>query len=482
MDRNRLYYGDNLEILTKHIADESVDLVYLDPPFNSNRDYTAIFSKGRSPDEVRAQIEAFDDTWIWTPETEQHYSEFCASAPGIVVDTLSAFRKLLGTNSAMAYLVNMAPRLQQLHRVLKPTGSLFLHCDPTMSHYLKILLDAIFSPPGGFINEIIWSYKSGGASKKHFSRKHDVILFYAKNHRKKKFNTLKMKSYNRDLKPYRFRGVEEFQDSIGWYTMVNMTDVWPIPMVGRTSKERLGYPTQKPISLLLRLIEATTDPGDIVLDPFCGCGTTVDAAQRLKRKWIGIDITYIAIDLILNRLKFTYGPPIMDTIEVFGIPRDLASAGALFSRSPFDFERWAVSLVEAEPNQKQVGDRGVDGVARFPIGLQGQYGRVLVSVKGGKTVVPSMVRDLAGTIEAQNAEMGILITMDTPTRGCIDAANRGGTYKHPFTGQVFPKIQIISVPELLNGKKPQMPLTVLPYILAERFIPPAAETESLPFD
>ncbi|MBZ4557639.1 restriction endonuclease subunit M [Mycobacterium avium subsp. hominissuis] len=480
MDKNQLYYGDNLEVLKQYVKDESVDLVYLDPPFNSNRDYTAIFAKDRPEDEAKAQIEAFEDTWVWTPETERQYNDFLSSTPGIVVDTLSAFRTMLGENSAMAYLVNMTPRLLELHRVLKPSGSLFLHCDPTMSHYLKILLDAIFARPGGFVNEVIWSYKSGGASKKHFSRKHDTLLFYAKDLKKKKFNVLKMKSYNRDFKPYRFKGVEEFQDEIGWYTMVNMTDVWPIDMVGRTSSERLGYPTQKPVALVKRVIEATTDPGDVVLDPFCGCGTTVDAAQRLGRRWIGIDITYIAIDLITKRLIHTFGPSIMDSIEIYGIPRDLGAARALFAHSPFDFERWAVSMVGAEPNQKQVGDRGVDGVARFPLG-GGKYGRVLVSVKGGKTLNPGMVRDLAGTIESQNAQMGILITMEPPTRGVIQAVNVGGTYTHPGNGQVYPKLQVISVPELLDGKKPQVPPTLLPYIPAER-LAQVDETDTLPFE
>ncbi|MGY4648398.1 DNA methyltransferase [Mycobacterium sp. URHB0021] len=465
----------------EHIGTETVDLIYLDPPFNSNKNYSAIFSRDRTEDENAAQIQAFEDTWRWTPTTDAQYDEFIIQASGTVADTLAAFRNLLGENSAMAYLVNMAPRLVELHRVLKPTGSLYLHCDPTMSHYLKILLDAIFAPPGGFVNEIIWSYKSGGASKAHFSRKHDTIFLYAKDNKKRKFNTQKEKSYNRGFKPYRFKGVEEFQDDVGWYTMVNMVDVWQINMVGRTSSERLGYATQKPLKLVERIIEASSDAGDLVLDPFCGCGTSVDAAQRLNRRWIGIDVTYIAVDLIAKRLEHTYGKKILDTFDIIGNPKDVTGARALFAQSPLDFERWSVSMVGAEPNQKQVGDKGIDGVARFPLGAKGQLGRVLVSVKGGRNLNPSMVRDLAGTVQTQNAQMGVLVTLEPGTRGVQDAINRGGTYKHPGNGQVYPKLQHITIAELFEGKRPNLPPTVLPYIAAQK-LPEVAEADTLPFD
>ncbi|WP_235215815.1 DNA methyltransferase [Mycobacterium kyorinense] len=232
---------------------------------------------------------------------------------------------------------------------------------------------------------------------------------------------------------------------------------------------RLRYPTQKPLKLLERIISAGSNPGDVVLDPFCGCGTTVDAAQRLDRHWIGIDITYIAIDLITKRLRHTYGDKILDTFDVpFGIPKDVTAARALFAQSPFEFERWAVSLINAEPNQKQVGDKGIDGVARFPLGVKGQLGRVLVSVKGGKTLNPSMVRDLSGTIDTQKAAMGVLITLEPATKGVQDAMDHGGVYKHPANGQTYPRLQHITIKELLDGKKPQTPPTVLPYIAAEK--------------
>lgn len=462
-----LFYGDNYDVM-RTLPSESVDLIYLDPPFNSARNYSVIFDKhGQQDIDVTAQIQAFEDTWHWTQLTDQQYREFITTAPREAADALAAFHALLGQNDATAYLVNMAPRLVEMRRLLKDTGSLYLHCDPTMSHYLKILLDAIFGT-GNFINEIIWTYKSGGASKNHFARKHDVIFFYARDAKKKHFVIPKQKSYNRGMKPYRFKKVKEYQDDKGWYTMVNMRDVWAIDMVGRTSAERLGYPTQKPLALLERIIEASSNPGDIVLDPFAGCGTTIDAAQKLGRRWIGIDITYIAIDLILKRLEHSYGPQIRNEVEVLGLPRDLAGAQALFKRDPFEFERWAVSQVGGQPNEKQVGDKGIDGVIRFPLNAKGDIGRIIISVKGGKTVTPSMVRDLLGTVEQQRADMGLLITMRPLTRGAQEVIDRSGSYIFPLNDQRFPKLQHISIPEILEGKQPNLPPAFLPYIQAKR--------------
>jgi site-specific DNA-methyltransferase (adenine-specific) len=245
--------------------------------------------------------------------------------------------------------------------------------------------------------------------------------------------------------------------------------VWTdIDSINSGAAERLGYPTQKPLALLQRVLAASTNEGDVVLDPFCGCGSTIDAAQRMGRKWIGIDITYISIDLIAKRLRHTYGEGVRAEFDVYGIPSDVASAQALFEHSPFDFERWAVSLMNAEPNARQVGDRGVDGTARFPLDARGGLGRVLVSVKGGRTVTPQFVRDLQGTVQAQGAQMGVLITMVEATRGVKDAIAHGGTYIHPANGQVFPCLQHVTVSELLRGRLPRMPSTVLPYIPADR--------------
>lgn len=475
---NRLYYGDNLDVLRQHISAETVDLVYLDPPFNSNRSYNVIFNRHDVTADDAAQIQAFDDTWRWTPIVEEQYARYIGGElTGSVADALTSFRLLLGENDPMAYLVNMAPRLVELHRVLKPTGSMFLHCDPVMSHYLKVLLDTIFGFDK-FQNEIIWHHQLGAmAGKAKFPSKHDVIFWYSKG-KSPKFNKLRGEVTPQMDKKY------SHEDEGGRYMMSYgkkyylkggkpYDDVWDIPAIAPTSSERLGYPTQKPLALLERVLAAGSDEGDIILDPFCGCGTAVDAAIRLDRQWVGIDITYIAIDLIEKRLLHTHGDEVVETYEVLGIPRDRASALALFSRSPFDFERWAVSLINAQPNQKQVGDKGVDGVARFPLDARGSYGRILVSVKGGKQLNPSMVRDLGGTVTTQKAEMGVLICNGQPTRGMIDEVNHAGSYQHPHYDQVYPRIQIITISDLLSGRKPVAPPTVLPYIKAFRAKTPA---------
>lgn len=243
------------------------------------------------------------------------------------------------------------------------------------------------------------------------------------------------------------------------------TDIKPI---NNRSREMLGYPTQKPVSLLERIIAVSSNPGDVVLDPFCGCGTTVDAAQRLGRQWIGIDVTHLAVDVITKRLLYTYGSDVFDSIDISGIPKDLGGARKLFAKSPLEFERWAVSMINAEPNEKQVGDKGIDGVARFPLGGRGKIGKLLVSVKGGKVISPSMVRDLSGTVEAHKAQMGVLITLSPATKGVIDAINHGGVFTHPANGQKYPRLQHITVADLLKKKRPQVPPTFLPYIAAQR--------------
>jgi DNA modification methylase len=527
---NKLYYGDNFEMMRESVATNSVDLVYLDPPFNSNRNYNVIFGKNARNEGATAQIQAFDDTWHWTPVTDHQYQQYVAELPVSVGDALTAFRTLLGENDAMAYLVNMAPRLVELRRVLKPTGSIYLHCDPTMSHYLKVLMDAIFGADR-FINEIIWKRSTAHSDAKqgaqHMGRIHDTILFYSST-KSYNFNTATVgydqsyveshyrfieaetgRRYRKDnmtaAKPggdtsYEWRGVRPYSGRFWAYSKakmeeferegrlvytktgmpeykryldempgVSLQDVWTdIDPINARAAERLGYPTQKPLALLERIIKLSSNEGDLVLDPFCGCGTAVDAAQRLGRRWIGIDITYIAIDLIEKRLLHTFGPSISEAYEVHGIPRDLEAAHALFRHSPFDFERWAVSLVGAQPNEKQVGDKGVDGVARFAVDAQGTMGRMVVSVKGGKTVTPQFVRDLVGTVQTQKADMGLLVTMAKPSRGVLDAINHGDNYTWPVNKTVFPRFQVITMEELLKGSRPRTPPLALPYIAASR--------------
>lgn len=525
-DVNRLYFGDNLEVLDEHVADESVDLVYLDPPFNSNRNYSVIFGRNRAEDESAAQIQAFEDTWRWTHTTEVLIGDLSNSAPTRVADALSAYYTLLGESEALAYLVNMTPRLLQLYRVLKPTGSLYLHCDPTMSHYLKVLLDAIFGVQN-FRNEIAWERSGAKNDPKRYGRSHDIILFYGKTDKATTWNpqytpfsdasvaknythveTETGRRYRRGdltaakaggdvdfewhgVRPYagrhwaysrenldqmfaagriefRSTGMPVYKRYLDEQPGVPLQDLWTGIRLTSADKERLGYPTQKPLALLERIIEASSNPGDVILDPFCGCGTTVDAAQRLGRTWIGIDITYLAVDVIMKRLSHTFGNSVFETIKVDGIPKDLTAARALFRNSPFDFERWAVSMINAEPNQKQVGDKGVDGVARFPLGGKGKIGKLIVSVKGGKTINPAMVRDLSGAIDARNAQMGVLITLAPATKGVTDAVNHGGVFTHPANGQKYPRLQHITVADLLAKKRPEVPPTFLPYIGAQK--------------
>jgi DNA modification methylase len=533
---NRLYYGDNLEVLQEHVADESVDLVYLDPPFNSNRSYNVIFAEHASAeDEIAAQIQAFDDTWHWTHVTEQQYQRLInGSVPPRVADALTAFRTLLSENDAMAYLVNMAPRLVELSRVLKPSGSLYLHCDPTMSHYLKIMLDAAFGADN-FENEIIWQRSGAKNDSSRYGRSHDVILFYGVGKRRrwigqylpfgkssidKNYTHVEPETGRRyrrgDLtaaKPggdvdFEWRGVHPYSGRHWAYSRENLErmyaegriefrrtgmpvykryldeqpgvplqDVWTDIRLTSADKERLGFNTQKPVKLLERIITSSSDPGDLILDPFCGCGTTVDAAQRLGRRWIGIDVAFIAIDLIDKRLQHRF-PGSQGTYEILGIPRDLGGAAALFNRSPFDFERWAVTRINARPNEKQRGDRGVDGVARFYLDRK-RVGRVIVQVKGGGTVTPHSVRDLLGTVVTERAQMGVLITMAEPSQGVLAAAGRAGSYTWPVNGGVFPRIQVVTVRELLKAKRPSMPTLILPYGQA---IKTHAESSQAAFD
>jgi DNA modification methylase len=535
--KNQLYYGDNLDVLRESIDPESVDLVYLDPPFNSNRSYNVLF-QSRTGHEAEAQIHAFGDTWTWSQPTEKEYENLIqGGAPAKVADAIQAMYGLLGENDLLAYLVMMTPRLVELHRVLKPTGSLYLHCDSTASHYLRVMLDAVFGAMN-FRNEIIWKRAQTvkgnfGQGSKFFGPQTDTLLFYKKStdctfHQP-------FKPYTQDYMDGAYRHVEaetgrryRLVSMIGpggaakgnpeyevmgirkyWrYSREKMNELIAAGLVVQTkpgtvpnrkyyldegkgvpvqslwddlnslqasSAERLGYPTQKPLALLERIIETSSNPGDLVLDPFCGCGTAIDAAQRLDRRWIGIDITFIAIDLIEHRLANTFGSEVSDTYEVHGIPQDLAGARQLFTESHFDFERWAVSRVSGTPKDAPGGDKGIDGIVRFHADAK-QVGRAVVSVKGGKTVNPGFVRDLDGTITHAKAEMGILVLAYDPTPGMLDAVRHSGTYTLPANGQEFPRLQIITVEQLINGEKPKMPLIYPPYLKAQPHSPTTQET------
>ena len=501
----KLFYGDNLEILRESIADESVDLVYLDPPFNSNASYNVLF---KAPDghESHAQMEAFDDTWHWTDSAERAFDEVMQSGNTNAAEMLRAMRSFLKENDMMAYLTMMAVRLIELHRVLNKTGSLYLHCDPTASHYLKILLDAIFGPTN-FRNEIIWKRSN---PKSHISINFptctDTILRYTKSSKATYHqpyedhdpdyveSAYKYKDENgayrllpllnpNDNRPnltYEFLGVtrvwrwtkERMQKAYDDGIVVQLkpgavpqykkylqdskgrtvTNCWTdIPQAA--GNEALGYPTQKPLTLLERIINASSNEGDVVLDPFCGCGTTVHAAQKLDRQWIGIDVTHLAISLIQKRLRDAFGPI---PIEVHGVPKDLGGAQALADADKYQFQWWAVSLVDALPfgDKKKGADGGIDGLIYFkPDGKATE--KAIVSVKGGKSVGVTMVKDLIATVDREKAKIGIFITLAPPTGPMIKEAATAGLYKTEYG--TYPKIQILTVEQLFEGKRPEMP-------------------------
>ena len=342
---NTLFYGDNLPILREYVPDESVDLIYLDPPFNSNRDYNVLF-KDESGEDSEAQIVAFTDSWSWGPTAEQEYDELVTKGNPVISDMISALRGFIGSNQLMAYLVMMTSRLVELRRVLKPTGSLYLHCDPTASHYLKIVLDSIFGFDH-FLNEIVWHYTGGGRSKSYFSKKHDILLWYRVGKRHT-FNVDAIRQPYKETSGYAKSGIigasgKRYQPNpLG----TPVDDVWDIPIINPLSHERLGYPTQKPLILLERIILASSNEGDVILDPFCGCGTTIAAAQKLGRRWIGIDITHLSIALQKYRLTEMY-PELQ--FKVIGEPEDMGAARQLFKDNPFQFEWWALSMVRARP-------------------------------------------------------------------------------------------------------------------------------------
>ena len=516
MADNKLFYGDNLRILREHIPDESVDLIYLDPPFNSNRDYNVIF-KESGGEESAAQIQAFTDTWHWTHETQHALDELTQTSTPKVVDLVHGLVNALGHNDMTAYLVMMAVRLVELHRVLKLTGSLYLHCDPTASHYLKIILDAIFIPQN-FRNEIIWKRTTAhGDSKqgaRHFGRITDTLLFYSRGE-EYTWNQLHAEHDPKYLEG-KYRHIEEgtgrryrLDNLIGpggeakgnpQYELLGVTRYWryskkrmqelleagriiqtrpgavpqykryldemkgrppqalwdDISPINSQAKERLGYPTQKPEALLERIIQASSNEGDVVLDPFCGCGTTIIAAQRLKRRWIGIDITHLAIALMKYRLQDSFGDKVK--YEVHGEPTDLSGAQALAQLDRYQFQWWALSLVKARPagdGQKKGADAGIDGVLYFVDDAKGTAKKAIVSVKSGKVQVKD-VREIAQVVDRQKAELGFFITLEEPTKPMTDEAVAAGFYKSGW-GQQYPKVQIRTIEQLLSGQEFQHP-------------------------
>ncbi len=530
---NILYYGDNLDILKRYIKDESVDLVYLDPPFQSGKTYNILFQE-RDGNRSAAQIKAFEDTWRWDQEAAKAYQEAIEQG-GKTAQAMQAFRMLLGESDMLAYISMMAPRLLELRRVMKPTASIYLHCDPTASHYLKSLMDAVFGSEN-FLNEIIWKRTSSHNRAKRWGPIHDVILFYGKTSNFT-WNRI-LQDFNEDYVEtfYKFKdekGVFRLSDLTGpgsrtgdsgkawreielakkqrhwepppdralpdWFefpdgyeskTIQERLDIldaqgliyWPnkkdgmpsfkrymkptsgapiqdiiddIPPIPTHSIERLGYPTQKPVELLERILAASSDEGDVILDPFCGCGTTIAAAQKLNRKWIGIDITHLAVTLIKERLRDSFNG--QAKYKVLGEPVSLPDAQSLAKSDPYQFQWWALGLVHARPaEQKKGSDKGIDGRLYFHDETTlCKSKQVIISVKSGAVNV-AQIRDLRGVVEREKAEIGVLITLQEPTKPMLSEV-AGDFYHSPGWNQSYPKFQILTIEDLLNGKSIQMP-------------------------
>ncbi|PIW93141.1 MAG: site-specific DNA-methyltransferase [Candidatus Moranbacteria bacterium CG_4_8_14_3_um_filter_43_15] len=476
MKNRTLFFGDNLEILRKKIPSESFDLIYLDPPFNSSRDYNVLFKEGLQ--DSPAQVHAFEDSWHWSRESKHTFDHLVTKTNDNIAKLMLALEKILGHNDVLAYLVMMTVRLIELHRVLKKTGSLYLHCDPTASHYLKIVLDVVFGKKN-FRNEIIWHYRRWTAKAKKFQRLHDIIFFYSKsdnyiwNQPYIPYTEGSLKRKEHTL--HRFKGEEKYLVKKTKEEGVPENDVWQIPFIPPSAKERLGYPTQKPEALLEKIIKASSNEGDWILDPFCGCGTTVAVAEKLKRKWVGVDITSLAINLIKYRLRNRLGIG-KKQIYTDGLPTDLSGAKELFKKDPFEFEYWALDLVNAIPSQSKSrdkmrgADKGIDGVIYFHKNMANgngngnrngkgkwEYGKAIVQVKGG-SVQRSQIATLKGDVEREKAEAGIFITLEEPTKPMTSEAVDAGSFSTPLTGKIeFPRIQIITVKELLRGKIPNLP-------------------------
>lgn len=572
--KNKLYYGDNLIWLRDHahFPDNFVDLVYLDPPFNSNANYNVIFNEPGG-EQSQAQIRAFDDTWGWDREACDQALADLGARKAALVDLVKwiAERKDRGSKNIAAYLAMMATRLIELHRVLKDTGSLYLHCDPTASHYLKMLLDTIFGTKN-FRNEIVWRRTGSNSAAKRFGPLHQVILYYGKSSQayyrpipmpytkdyvesyfteedergryqavaltgpgiRTGESGLPWRHYNPtkvgrhwQFPSYLYRKYQELTGSelarypllerldlldkvklIHWgkhetvprykYYLsdapgVFLQDIWAyqpgtegciwekpnmtidqdVKWLSTKDKERLGYQTQKPEGVLERIIKSGSKEKQLILDPFCGCGTTVAVAQRLNRFWIGIDVTWLAIDKIEKRLRDTFGEQIRESYHVFGKPHDMASAQKLASESKKEFEIWALSLVNAVPRGR---DGGVDGLLSI---VEGKHStKIITQVKGGKNLNPGMVRDLIGTVENEKAAIGLLVTLEEPTLGMKELAIHSGYYTSPIWNKSYHRIQILTVSDLLGGKIFDLPYHRSPAKTAER-IKEQTQTKSM---
>ncbi len=486
--KNQIYYGDNLEVLRNHINTESVDLCYIDPPFNSNRNYNQIYNNIDDEKINKAQAQAFIDTWTWDAAAERGLDEIIENKNNALtiqsIKLIVGLTDILGKCDLLAYLVSMTLRISEIHRVLKPTGSFYLHCDSTAIHYLKLICDSIFCPRGGdFRNEIIWCYRKWSINQKQFVSNHDTIFFYTKSHLNT-FNQQYLPLSEGTLNRWKGKKQQAIFDDSGKRSATNLSeeskgvpmfDWWEISVINPAAKERLGYPTQKPEALLERIIKASSNEGDVVLDAYCGCGTTVAVAERLGRKWIGIDITYQSISLILKRLEHSFSrdfskdyidkenATFIERVTVSGVPKDMEAAIALANREDDktrkEFEKWMVlaySNNRAAIQDAKGKDGGVDGMAFVKDVVDGKQvtKTIIFQVKSNQTLDPSVLRDLNGTIDFEKAEMGILLTL-YPLPNIIKESKKYGMVK--LSGMDFPKIQVVCVQEMLDGARLNLP-------------------------
>lgn len=509
--QNQLFYGDNLDVLRRYVKDESVDLVYLDPPFKSDANYNVLFD-AKDGTAAAAQIQAFEDTWHWDQASAAQFDE-TVRAGGDVANALLAFQKLIGSNDMLAYLAMMAPRLKELHRVLKPTGSLYLHCDPTASHYLKLILDAVFGIDC-FRSEIAWKRTSAHSSAHRYGPVHDTILYYGRSTKctwnggahSYSADYVTSRFTHNDGRPFKdadltgagtrngetglpWRGFDptakgrhwgyppavlDEMDAAGkiywpkkaggWPRLkqyledsegIPLQDVWTdVYALNSQASERLGYPTQKPVALLKRILAASSNPGDTILDPFCGCGTTVHAAEELGRTWIGIDVTVHAISLVEKRLRDAF-PSVQFVTR--GLPTTIDEAAALAERDKFQFQWWVTYALGARGEEKKGADKGIDGRLFFRLSDKDEFQTAIISVKGGKLKATD-VRDLRGVLDRESAAIAVLVSLDEPTRPMRAEAASAGQFDGGPWG-MFPRLQLLTVKEMLEGKRIAMPQT-----------------------
>ena len=538
MYENRtLVRGDNLNEM-RNFPDECIDLIATDPPFNSKRDYFVPYrdEHGQEPDTL---VRAFTDTWTWGEAAEDAYEELIVEVGGQIGDTIQGLRQFLNETPMMSYLVMMAVRIVEMHRILKSTGSLYLHSDPSASHYLKIILDAIFGA-SNFRNEIVWQRTSSHNDGNRFGRVHDIILFYSKS-QQPLWNPVytahdpeyveRFYRHEDEIGRYRvgdltaagvtqrgesgqtWRGVNpsavgnhwraprreawphgveppENYESLSVHEKLDVLDAngliyWPPrgrvpgfkrylstsrgrrvndvvtdinPLTGN-SRERTGYPTQKPIELYKRFITASSNEGDLVLDPFCGCGTTLMAAETLNRHWIGIDLTYLATGAVRQQIERLF-PQLRNSVTIAGTPENAEQALELARTNPYGFEEWCVThVLHFRSNPRRGGDGGIDGTFRFPLGrIEGRqaYGKAVAQVKGGNYTL-GHIRDFRTAMQNTDADLGVFVVTTPPTRGMQTEAARAGKYRHPFSGEEFPVLQIYEIQNYFRGVLPRLP-------------------------